>query len=155
MNVARKLALVSLITAGVVLTVFHGATALRPSLPKDMPGDSEFVQSGYDLQHNEPMGDWVSCTANSSEDTDFCRVTDNHGTVIYQGDFMPVLGSEKVPASQLRLASMDSKNLWVEVPAEALSVPAIELTNGQTLVPADDSYVLADRWRKKPAVNVR
>jgi hypothetical protein len=150
LNVVRNLALSLLITAGVVLAVRHGATALHPTLPKDMPADSRFVQSGYDLQHNEPKGDWVSCTADSPDDTDFCRVTDNHGTVIYQGDFMSVSDTGQVPAGQLQIASMDSRELWVEGPGDALPVPAIALTNGKTLVPAVDSGALAVRWRKNP-----
>jgi len=150
MNATSKLALSLLIAAGTVLAVRHGANALHPSVPKDMPGNSQFVRSGYDLQSNEPKGNWVSCTADSPHDTDFCRVTDNHGAVIYQGDFMPVSGRAKVPASQLRLATMDSNNLWIEGPSQQLPVPAIALANGEMLVPADDSDALADRWAKNP-----
>jgi len=150
MTTTGKLAVSLLIAAGAVLAVRHGADALHPTIPKDMPRNAQFVRSGYDLQRNEPKGNWVSCTADSPDATDFCRVTDNHGTVLYQGDFMPVSGAAQVPASELRLATMDSENLWIEGPAEAFPVPAIALANGEMLVPADDSDALADRWAKNP-----
>jgi hypothetical protein len=117
-----------------------------------MPSDSRFVQSGYDLQRNEPEGDWISCSTTSpyGHDADYCRVTDNHGTVIFQGDFMPVRGSQPVAPGRLQVAAMDADKLWVEGPAEESPVPVITLTNGAILVPADDSDALADRWARDP-----
>jgi len=150
MKTSSKLAIAVLVTAGAVLVIRHGAMALHPAIPKDMPGNSYFVQSGYNLNRNEPTGQWIACREDSDEGADFCRVTDTNGTVIYQGDFLPVNGSKEVSADQLRVAAKEEQNLWVDGPAESSPVPAIPLANGEVLVPRDDTYALAYRWSINP-----
>ncbi len=145
-----KLVFVLFVTAGLGLVVVHGADALHPQLPPDMPGDAHFVQSGYDLLRNEPEGDWIACRTDLQQNTDYCRVTDAHGNVIYEGDFLPVNSEEPVAARDLRFAARDLRQLWVKGPAEAGPVPVIPLAGGQLLVPADDSLALADRWARDP-----
>jgi len=82
-------------TAVLVLAVRHGVAALQPDIPQDMPrGTSYFVQSGYNLQRNEPIGQWIACRPDLPQGGDLCRVTDNHGMVIYQGEFLPLRGNQ-------------------------------------------------------------
>ena len=150
MTLTAKLTLSIVLAAGVVLIATHGFAALRPALPKNMPEDSLFVQSGYDIQSNEPTGDWIACQADSYQGTDTCRVTDAHGSVIFQGEFMPINGSRPVAGSQLRLANISLKNLWVDGPAEGGPVPVLPLEGGEVLVPSDDVYALTYRWRNNP-----
>jgi hypothetical protein len=150
MNTSSRLAVALLVSVGLVVAVKQGATALRPALPKDMPVGSHFIQSGYDLQRNEPTGDWIACSADAEQNADFCRVTDAHGNVIFQGDFLPVNSSRPVPAENLRFAAEDPRHLWVKGPVEQGPVPVIPLANGQLLVPAADSGPLADRWARDP-----
>ena len=151
MNVTGKLALSFLAAAGTLLAIRHGADALHPAIPRDMPGSSYFVESAYNVSRNEWKGKWIACHADVAEGADYCRVTDVKGVVIYQGEFMPVNGPQAVPADQLRVASADDdKDLWVHGPAEDGPVPAIRLENGEILVPADDVAALADRWTKNP-----
>ena len=150
MTVLSKLSLACLMVLGMVMVARHGATALRPELPHDMPGGSYFVQSGYDLDHNEPRGEWIACHDDAADGSDFCRVTDAHGAVIYQGEFLTVEGAARVPASQLQVAGGAQRDLWVQGPAEAGPVPVIKLTSGQVLVPRDDTAALAERWQQNP-----
>jgi hypothetical protein len=150
MTVATKLTISLLTTAAIVLAARHGATALHPSLPKDMPATSQFVQSGFDIASDEPKGDWIACRENDDRSADFCRVTDAHGTVIYQGDFVPVDGTAAVPQDQLQIAAGNDENLWVDGPSDEGPVPAIPLANGSILVPVADSIALADRWKVDP-----
>lgn len=150
MTTERKAIVILFLAAAVILTVRHGAAALRPSLPQDMPGDSQFVVSGYDLLHNEPKGDWIVCRKVIAQDANFCRVTDSHGVVIFQGDFLPLASSQPVSQADLRVASADLDRIFIRGPAEGGLVPVIPLIGGQLLVPAADSAALADRWARDP-----
>ena len=150
MTPARKLAALILVAIVVIITVRHAAAALRPSLPRDMPGDSQFVVSGYDLLHNEPKGDWIVCRPDPQEGANFCRVTDSHGMVIFQGYFLPVAGNQPVSQANLRVAPTDLDRIFVRGPAEGGPIPVIPLVDGQLLVPAADSAALADRWARDP-----
>ena len=140
--------LVALI-AGYFLVV-HGERALDASLPNDMPRDANFIQSGFDLEHNEAKGQWVACRDNHAEDNDFCRVTDPKGIVVYQGAFTPSDNTAPLPNDQLQV-STTSGSIWITGPAERGPVPVIPLKNGKLLVPVQDREALADRWSRNPA----
>ena len=148
----RRFAATLLLVVAIVFLVRHGAAALRPSRPKDMPSTAQFVVSGYDLLHNEPKGDWIACEPDLVENANFCRVTDAHGIVIYQGDFLPVSGHRPLSQANLRVSSadLDLDHIFVRGPAEGGLVPVIPLVGGELLVPAADSIALADRWTKNP-----
>ena len=148
---ASRLALLLILAAGTFFLIRHGNMAINPSLPTDMPRGAHFVQSGYDVAHLEARGDWVACSTDSAQNTDFCRVTDQHGNVVYEGDFLPLRSENPVSAEDLQVARIDADHLWVQGPAEEGPVPVIPLANGQMLVPADDNEALADRWRNNPA----
>jgi hypothetical protein len=150
MRTSNKFAVVLLFVVGTILILRHANLAIQPALPSDMPRGAHFIPVGYDLQHLEPKGDWIACSTDTERNTDFCRVTDAIGEVVYQGDFMPFGSSVPLPADQLQVARINVEHLWVQGPAEAGPVPVIPLLNGQVLVPADDSEALADRWMNNP-----
>ena len=137
------------VVAGYILVV-HGDRALDASLPKDMPHDANFVQTGYDVAHNEVQGQWIACRADQEQGNDFCRVTDPKGTVVYQGAFAPYDYPVQLSNDQLRIANIKS-SIWVNGPAEQGPVPVIPLKNGKLLVPVQDREALADRWTRNPA----
>jgi hypothetical protein len=150
MTVSGKLAIYSLLIVAIAIGVWQGSKALYPEVPNNMPRDAHFVQSGYDLAHNDPEGAWVACVVDVDQDTDFCRVTDPHGFVIFEGDFLPLHSRRPVPTAGLRFAARDPQHMWVRGPAEGGPVPVIPLEGGQLLVPAADSEALADRWARDP-----
>ncbi len=150
MTNSSKFALSVLLAGGIAILTLHGMRALGPSVPTNMPSDSHFIQSGYDLRHNEPLGNWISCRADAAQAADFCRVTDNRGIVIYQGEFTSLSGSRAVPQADLRFTPADPRGIWTRGPAENAPVPVIFLVGGQILVPAADSDALANRWAKDP-----
>lgn len=137
------------VVAGYFLIV-HGSRALNASLPKDMPHDANFVQTGFDISRNEAQGQWIACRADHEQDNDFCRVTDPKGTVVYQGAFKPYDYPVTLPNDQLKIANT-SGQIWVTGPAESGPVPVIPLKNGKLLVPVQDREALADRWSRNPA----
>ena len=150
MRTSNKFALSLLAVIGGILLVQHANQGLQPARPLDMPAGAHFVASSYDLTLNEPKGDWVACIIDRTQNADFCRVTDDRGAVVYQGDFLPLRSEEPVPAGELQVARMNADHLFVEGPAEEGPVPVIRLVNGAVLVPIADSEALADRWSSHP-----
>jgi len=116
-----------------------------------MPANAQFLQSGFDVAKNEPEGEWVACRSDAAQNANFCRVTDPHGIVIYQGDFVSVSASQPVPDRDLKVSSREEeKNLWIDGPTEKGPVPVIPLANGQVLTPIADQPALAARWSNDP-----
>jgi len=123
--------------------------SLDPSRPDNMPENSRFIPTGYDLEHNERKGTWVSCDSGSGAGDKLCRVTDPHGVVIFQGNFLPVRESGSLPGNGSE-ALAESKLGWVNGPLERSPVPVIPMTDGSMLVPRDDRDALIDRWNAHP-----
>ena len=150
MRTSNKVALGVLSVIAGVLLITHARLGLQPARPRDMPAGAHFVESSYDISRNEAKGDWIACSTDSAQNADFCRVTDDRGEVVYQGDFLPLRSQQPLPADQLQVGQMNADYLFVQGPAEEGPVPVIKLTNGVVLVPAADSEALADRWSNHP-----
>ena len=127
------------------------ARATHPTLPKDMPAQAQFMQSGYDVAHLEPTGAWVACGTDRAEQANWCRVTDAHGQVVYEGDYLPLLPRDGPAARGDQPAPCRSgKALGSRGLRESAPVPVIPLSNGDFLVPIADRQALADRWAGNP-----
>ncbi len=133
-----------------VVLVIRSARREEVAVPRDMPANAKFLQSGFDVATNEPQGDWVACSLHSADGLDWCRVTDQKGTVLYEGDFLPVNSTQPVGDDQLQVAGANPRKIWVKGPVEGGPVPAIPLTSGSVLVPASDRYALMQRWASDP-----
>ena len=147
MSAGTKAVLFCCVALVVVTLILHGNQALDPALPKDMPADSRFMPSGYDLEHNERKGYWVACQPDGTGGN-FCRVTDAHGMVIFQGGFLPVKGAQSV--TEAGSTPAPGKLQWVDGPSEGAQVPIIPMSDGSVLVPRDDRDALLDRWNQHP-----
>lgn len=146
-----KLTLSCIAIAATFLAIRHGANALHATLPKDMPPNAQFLPSGYDISRNEAEGEWIACRLDPDADADFCRVTDAHGVVIYQGNFLPLSGAQPAPPSDLKVATDKPEgDLWVEGRSADGPVPMIPLVNGQVLAPVVDRFNLATLWTDDP-----
>ena len=150
MSTLSKLLLFVLVCAVSILAITHAEFALRPALPNDMPAESQFLESGYDINHLEPKGEWVGCTDSDSAQAAFCRVTDAHGVVVFQGDFLPLNRWQPLQGESLQPHTLSHEQLWVHGPAEQSPVPVIRLASGALLVPTVDRDALADRWAGNP-----
>lgn len=150
MSLASKSAVVVLAVFGCVLAV-HARTALHAAVPKDMPQDSQFLQSNFTVATDEAQGNWIACRLEQAETADWCRVTDQNGMVVFEGEFLPVSSGNPLPTSEIKVTSAARpRNLWIQGPAEGGPVPAIPLVNGDVLVPAADRYPLQQRWAGDP-----
>jgi hypothetical protein len=150
MSGIQKLSVIAVGVFASIIVLRHADMAMHASVPKDMPQNAQFVQSGFDVSRNEAQGEWIACQTNASEGDNWCRVTDQRGMVVYQGGFLPVGSPVPVPENQLKIAETAPDKMWVEGPFEAGPVPVIPLRNGQVLVPETDQAALATRWAKDP-----
>jgi hypothetical protein len=145
-----KLAYAMIAAVAAVLIVHQVRPAMTAVLPKDMPSDAKFTLTGYNPDNLEPRGQWVACGMDNDHATNWCRVTNQVGTVIYEGDFLPLGSTRALPAEQLEVGQYSPTIDWVRGPAEQIQVPIIPLKNGVMLVPAADALILPARWAKDP-----
>ena len=85
------------------------------------------------------------------QQTNWCRVTDAKGDVVYEGDYLPLHGLAPLSLDNLQVGRADPDKLWVKGPVEGGPVPVIPLVSGDVLVPAADREALATRWAQNPA----
>jgi hypothetical protein len=137
--------LLAVAVCGVVIAIRHEQTE-GIAVPKDMPATAKFLQSGFDIANDEPQGNWVACRYQEDDAADWCRVTDQKGMVVYQGNFLPLNSTQPYRDEEMTVASVNPKKMWVKGPVEELPVPVIPLTSGGVLVPAADRYALIQRW---------
>ena len=150
MKTLLRIASFLLLSVAVLFLINHGRVAMSPARPSDMPAQAQFMQSGYDVAHLEPTGDWVACGTDRPEQSNWCRVTDARGEVVYEGDYLPVRGQNPLPLDRIELGHVDPRNLWVNGPTEGSPIPIIPLVGGDVLVPVGDREALADRWAGNP-----
>ena len=105
MRLTSKIVLFALVLCAVILAVRHGGSAMQASLPKDMPENAHFLQSGYDINTNEAKGNWIACRVDAEQGVNWCRVTDAHGMVVFEGNYLPIDSSSPVPESELKIAA--------------------------------------------------
>jgi hypothetical protein len=150
MKTPTKLVVLAVAVCGVVLLIRHAETESL-AIPKDMPANSKFLQSGFNIANDEAQGTWVACRLEAGEGTDWCRVTDQKGIVLFQGSFLPLNSTQPLGDGELAVAAVNPTKIWVKGPVEGLPVPAIPLANGSMLVPAGDRYALIQRWNADPS----
>lgn len=146
----RTLLAILAIVAVTLLIADQARLALHAALPSNMPGTARFVQTGYDVATNEALGQWIGCRPSPQQSSDWCRVTDQRGSVVFEGQFLPVDSTALVPVEGLQFAPIDKGRLWTYGPAEQAPVPVIPLANGQLLVPVADRPALLTRWANDP-----
>ncbi len=150
MKLSSKAVLFAVAFVAGYFLVVHGSRALDPSLPKDMPQNAHFVQSGFDIEHSEAQGQWIACRDNHGEENNYCRITDLNGTVVYEGAFVPYDHPGSLPDEQLHVSNK-STNIWITGPAKRGPIPVIPMRNGEILVPVQDREALLARWSENPA----
>ena len=150
MSAGNKAVLVVCAVLLAVGLVYRGNLAVVPARPNDMPEDARFLPSGYDLAHNERQGSWVSCDLGVRAGSRHCRVADAQGTVIFDGDFLPVRGSLSSSGSSGEMLAQGRLG-FVIGPFEGYPVPVIPMTDGSMLVPRVDRDSLIGRWNADPA----
>ena len=149
MGSSTKVILLLCIAAVVGSLVYRADSSLNPALPKDMPSDSRFLQTGYDLSRNERRGQWVACHGAGSAGT-ACRITDSNGIVIFEGEFLAVRNAKADEGDAEDTTPASGTLSWVNGPVEGTPVPLIPMSDGSFLVPLADRGPLLDRWNQHP-----
>jgi hypothetical protein len=120
---------------------------MRAELPNDMPQGAKFVATGMNASTHNRTGEWVACHEDHDQGTDRCRVTDQSGVVLYDGDFLPAgRRARAVPDDQLQIGAFNPHKGWVASAEDNSPAPTIPLQNGALLVPAGQSNLPQSHW---------
>jgi hypothetical protein len=138
-----------------IFLAYQADNSLHAAVPANMPASARFIQTGYDVSDNEALGRWVACRLDPVQSSDWCRVTDQAGYVVFEGQFLPLDSDTPVPESGLHFAKLDKDRLWTNGPTEQLPIPVLPLANGQVLVPVPDRGALIARWANDPEESQR
>jgi hypothetical protein len=128
----------------------HYIAVNKPGAPPDMPKDAHFIAGNFDYMRMRTKGEWVSCHSDVKSPTDWCRIANQSGDIIFEGRFLPVGKDKPLPDSQIRIAPYNIDHHMVTGPVESFEVPVIPLESGTLLVPATDAKPLAVRWKAHP-----
>lgn len=128
----------------------HYLAVAHTGVPPTMPKDAKFIAANFDYLKLRTRGEWVSCHTDVKSPTDWCRIANQSGDVIFEGKFLPVGKDKPLPDNQIRIASYNIDRHMVTGPTETFSVPVIPLEGGTLLVPATDAKPLAVRWKAHP-----
>ncbi|SFS20672.1 hypothetical protein SAMN05421771_3757 [Granulicella pectinivorans] len=128
----------------------HYLAVDHTGVPVNMPSDSTFIPGKFDYLKLHTRGEWVSCHSDVKSPTDWCRIANQSGDVIFEGKFLPVGMDKPLVDSQIHITSYNIDHHMVTGPTESFEVPVIPLEDGELLVPATDARPLALRWKQHP-----
>ncbi len=142
--------LFTVIAAAIFAYLSHYIATNRTGTPSTMPRDATFVAGKFEYARMRTRGEWVSCHSDVKSLTDWCRIANQSGDILFEGHFLPVGRDRPLPDSQIRIAAYNIDNHWVIGPTETFKVPVVPLEGGVILVPSTDTHSLATRWHSHP-----
>lgn len=142
--------LFTVVAAAAFAYLSHYIATNRTGTPATMPKDAKFIAGNFEYLHMRTRGEWVSCHSDIKSPTDWCRIADQSGAVLFEGKFLPVGKDKPLPDSQIKIATYNIDNHWVLGPTETFKVPVVPLEDGTVLVPSTDTHSLAARWKAHP-----
>lgn len=103
-----------------------------PSRPKGVSSNAVFLWAPYVGFPGPRRGWWLACSEQTGHNR--CTLSGVDGNAEYEGEFVPYGRKPAIPADQLRIDPIKTREhkVWV---GEAL-VPLVYLDNGEVLVPA-------------------
>lgn len=138
MHVATKIAKALIIFVLLVVMYVVGQfwwAGVTPRRPSALPADAAFLWAPYRDIPKAVKGIWLNCWQDPAG-RDQCRVSRQNGSLIYQGEFIPYKRNAPVPARELIIDPVKSREYVFGVgdgPCEV--VPLVFLTGGQVLIP--------------------
>jgi hypothetical protein len=142
--------LFTLIAACIFAFLSHYIAVNRTGTPPTMPKDSKFIAGDFEYTRMRTRGEWVSCHSDIKSPTDWCRIANQSGDILFEGKFLPLGQDQPLPDSQIKIATYNIDNHWVIGPTETFKVPVVPLEGGAILVPFTDTHTLAARWKAHP-----
>jgi hypothetical protein len=80
-------------------------------------------------------GYWLDCRFDKNANVDRCRLTDAKGTGLFEDVFLPCVGQNPLPQSELVLNTRWTGYTWTQSQDKRVNVPVVYLKNGQILLP--------------------
>jgi hypothetical protein len=145
---SRKQIIIAVIIFAIIATVagFHAHRVLAAQIPDDMPSNSTWVLTGHDRNSNAKLGLWFACWKSTTVRADHCRITNETGTVQYDGDMLPLAVNRPLDDADLQFAKIDPEKIWVRGVNDGAPVPVLALADGTQLVPVSDREGLEKRF---------
>ena len=124
---------------------WHAHRVLAARTPDDMPASSIWILTGHSRDSNTKLGLWIGCWKSDVVRADHCRITNEIGTVQYDGDMLPLGFNRVIDDSDLQFAKVDPERIWVRGVNDGAPVPVLTLADGTQLVPVSDREGLQKR----------
>jgi hypothetical protein len=105
-----------------------------PSRPRGVPTTAVFLWAPYVGLPGPRRGSWLACSEKAGHNR--CTLSGVDGNIEYEGEFVPYGRKDAIPADQLRIDPIKTREYEVWV-GEAL-VPLVYLDNGVVLLPASN-----------------
>jgi len=107
----------------------------KPRRPRTVSSNALYV-----LPNNVPFrfhktGYWLECWFDQHDNVDRCKLTDEHGTVSFEDEFLRCAGCTPLPQSELVLKKWETGRTWIQSCDKRVNVPIIYLPFGETLLP--------------------
>jgi hypothetical protein len=127
---AALAAIVAVFIMGVVGAYWWANTV--PSRPKGVSSNAVFLWAPYAGFPGPRRGWWLACSEQARHA--YCVLSGVNGDIEYDGEFVPYNHQAAIPADQLRINAIKTREhkVWV---GKAI-VPLVYLDNGEVLIPA-------------------
>ena len=128
------LALGTLVVPVVVVLWWAGRPPQRPHSvsssalhvqPSNLPFMLRLTNYGY----------WVDCWFDKNANVDRCKLTDAHGTGVFEDVFLPCVGQTSLPQNELVLDPRWTGSTWTQSRDKRMNVPIVYLRHRQILLP--------------------
>ena len=80
-------------------------------------------------------GYWVDCWFDKNANVDRCKLTDAHGTGVFEDVFLPCVGQTSLPQNELVLDPRWTGSTWTQSRDKRMNVPIVYLRHRQILLP--------------------
>lgn len=126
-----RVALGTVIVLAALVLLWEGH---KPRRPRTVWSNAIYV-----LPDNAPFrlhnrGYWLDCWFDERANVDRCELTDENGTVSFEDVYLPCVGHTPLPRRELVFRTPNAV-VWTRSPDKRISVPVVDLENGQTLLP--------------------
>lgn len=125
-----------------LLAIYNFGLGIWNSIPPRRPANvSRGAAFLFALPVGSPIplpkrGTWVNCWLDEKQNVNLCRAARVDGSIIYEGPFVPLLGTGPVPQDRLQI---NTKAIGDSDYFHGQAVPIIHLLDSTVLIPAEDA----------------
>ena len=105
-----------------------------PQRPQTLSSNAIHVQPSDAPLTVRLTGYWLDCWFDRNANVDRCKLTDRHGSGVFEDIFLPCEGQTPLPQSELVFDRHRTGSEWTRSD-KGINVPNVYLANGQILLP--------------------